>query len=77
MGQKPDNEDVVEICPTCGQPYVLGLTGVDGGCDTCTGTIRDAKGIAWGPSDREVTFTIAGTGGQEVRVKRGQFSHKN
>lgn len=33
------------IC-TCGEEYILGVTGTVDGCDECTGTVRAANGYA-------------------------------
>lgn len=41
-----------EKCQHCGRVFLLGFTGTADGCDECTGTVRDAKGYAWGRGEK-------------------------
>ncbi len=48
------------ICPCCGLPYVLGLTGTVDGCDECLSVIRNTDNTiieTYGPNDERDEMT--------------------
>lgn len=55
---------VIETCPHCQQPFELGYTGTEAGCDVCTGVKRDKEGHAWYADE---TYHVYANVGNEKR----------